>query len=330
MGGLDHVLQGKLPPVMIGCPYCGALILPGTMACNKVTIEQIPGGCAICPSCKGHVGLKAIFEAAMEAGWVAPPMEGPPPGLENVPAKFLDLGYVYAPYVPLVVTPAFVDIDTASHKSMVEKYSSKLVKQEYYGKLSVPDCGKPFPPLPSPKEMIEGLTKTPAMKEALDDLALTTKDELELAPLMDDPAALTAKMVEIAKAKGYDVQPHSIFETLIGASAIQLADTMKALKDEMNKHTNVVGPGPTSPPTPWPGSKVKAVDTAALEEEEAKAKTKAKLKSYWGAGKAHMKETGHQVVYKGLGAYCQVCGMIWGEVEPPEPEYESFMEGDDD
>lgn len=52
--------------------------------------------------------------------------------------SFLDAGYVYAPYVPLQVTPTFYNPDTFKlSKGMRTRYASKMLRPEYYGVLTV-------------------------------------------------------------------------------------------------------------------------------------------------------------------------------------------------
>ena len=51
-------------------------------------------------------------------------------------ASFMDAGYVYAPYVPLQVTPTFLDPATFEFKKgMRTRYAKKLVNSSYYGKI---------------------------------------------------------------------------------------------------------------------------------------------------------------------------------------------------
>jgi len=52
--------------------------------------------------------------------------------------SFLDAGYVWAPYVPLQVTPTFLDpSDMGFRKGMRTRYARKLVRQDYYGQVVV-------------------------------------------------------------------------------------------------------------------------------------------------------------------------------------------------
>jgi hypothetical protein len=53
-------------------------------------------------------------------------------------SSFLDAGYVYAPYVPLQVTPTFLDPDDFTfRKGLRTRYAKKLLRPEYYGVMTV-------------------------------------------------------------------------------------------------------------------------------------------------------------------------------------------------
>lgn len=52
--------------------------------------------------------------------------------------SFLDAGYVWAPYIPLQVTPTFLDpADFSFRKGLRTRYAKKLLRPEYYGQVSV-------------------------------------------------------------------------------------------------------------------------------------------------------------------------------------------------
>ena len=52
--------------------------------------------------------------------------------------NFLDSGYVYAPYVPLQVTPTFMDPDDFTFRKGVRtRYATKMLRSEYYGVINV-------------------------------------------------------------------------------------------------------------------------------------------------------------------------------------------------
>lgn len=51
---------------------------------------------------------------------------------------YLDAGYVWAPYIPLQVTPTFLDPnDFSFRKGLRTRYAKKLLRSEYYGQLRV-------------------------------------------------------------------------------------------------------------------------------------------------------------------------------------------------
>ena len=52
--------------------------------------------------------------------------------------NFLDAGYVYAPYVPLQVTPTFMEPnDFTFRKGVRTRYATKMLRNEYYGVITV-------------------------------------------------------------------------------------------------------------------------------------------------------------------------------------------------
>ena len=52
--------------------------------------------------------------------------------------SFLDAGYVYAPYVPLQVTPTFLDPDDFTfRKGLRTRYAKKMLRNEYYGLITL-------------------------------------------------------------------------------------------------------------------------------------------------------------------------------------------------
>ena len=53
-------------------------------------------------------------------------------------SSFLDAGYVYAPYIPLQVTPTFLDPDDFTfRKGLRTRYAKKMLRPEYYGAVTV-------------------------------------------------------------------------------------------------------------------------------------------------------------------------------------------------
>jgi hypothetical protein len=56
--------------------------------------------------------------------------------------SYLDAGYVYAPYVPLQLTPTFHDPDDGKYKKALRtRYSKKMLRPEYYGKVTIQNMG---------------------------------------------------------------------------------------------------------------------------------------------------------------------------------------------
>ena len=55
-------------------------------------------------------------------------------------AGFLDTGFVYAPYVPLVTTPTiFEPEDFTPRKGVMHRAATQMVRPEYYGRIVVTD-----------------------------------------------------------------------------------------------------------------------------------------------------------------------------------------------
>lgn len=53
-------------------------------------------------------------------------------------SSFLETGYVYAPYVPLIVTPTiFSPDDFTPRKAVMTRYAKKMVRSDFYGKVVV-------------------------------------------------------------------------------------------------------------------------------------------------------------------------------------------------
>jgi hypothetical protein len=54
--------------------------------------------------------------------------------------SFLETGYVYAPYVPLIVTPTiYAPEDFTPRKGVMTRYAKKLVRSDFYGSVTVMD-----------------------------------------------------------------------------------------------------------------------------------------------------------------------------------------------
>ena len=58
-------------------------------------------------------------------------------------ANFLETGAVYAPYVPLIMTPLVYDpVNFTPRKGVMTRYAKKMVRPEFYGKVIVADVDK--------------------------------------------------------------------------------------------------------------------------------------------------------------------------------------------
>jgi hypothetical protein len=54
--------------------------------------------------------------------------------------SYLETGYVYAPYVPLIVTPTiFAPEDFTPRKGVMTRYGKKMVRADFYGSVTVLD-----------------------------------------------------------------------------------------------------------------------------------------------------------------------------------------------
>jgi hypothetical protein len=52
--------------------------------------------------------------------------------------SYLETGYVYAPYVPLIVTPTiFAPEDFTPRKGVMTRYGKKMVRNDFYGTVTV-------------------------------------------------------------------------------------------------------------------------------------------------------------------------------------------------
>ena len=55
-------------------------------------------------------------------------------------SNFLETGAVYAPYVPLIMTPLVYDpSDFTPRKGVMTRYAKKMIRPEFYGKINVAD-----------------------------------------------------------------------------------------------------------------------------------------------------------------------------------------------
>jgi hypothetical protein len=54
--------------------------------------------------------------------------------------QFLETGAVYAPYIPLIMTPLVYDPETFTpRKGIMTRYAKTMVRPEFYGKVYVND-----------------------------------------------------------------------------------------------------------------------------------------------------------------------------------------------
>jgi hypothetical protein len=55
---------------------------------------------------------------------------------------FLESGYIYAPYVPLILTPViYAQEDFTPRKGVMTRYGKKMVRSDFYGTVTVLDMG---------------------------------------------------------------------------------------------------------------------------------------------------------------------------------------------
>jgi hypothetical protein len=55
-------------------------------------------------------------------------------------SNFLETGAVYAPYVPLIMTPLVYDpTNFTPRRGVMTRYAKKMVRPEFYGKIYVKD-----------------------------------------------------------------------------------------------------------------------------------------------------------------------------------------------
>jgi hypothetical protein len=58
-------------------------------------------------------------------------------------SQFLEAGAVYAPYVPLLMTPLVYDPETFTpRKGLMTRYAKKMIRPEFYGKIFISDVGQ--------------------------------------------------------------------------------------------------------------------------------------------------------------------------------------------
>ena len=55
-------------------------------------------------------------------------------------SNFLETGAVYAPYVPLIMTPLVYDpSDFTPRKGVMTRYAKKMIRPEFYGTIAIKD-----------------------------------------------------------------------------------------------------------------------------------------------------------------------------------------------
>ena len=58
-------------------------------------------------------------------------------------SNFLETGAVYAPYVPMIMTPLVYDpVNFTPRKGVMTRYAKKMVRPEFYGLVIVADVDK--------------------------------------------------------------------------------------------------------------------------------------------------------------------------------------------
>jgi len=58
-------------------------------------------------------------------------------------SQFLEAGAVYAPYVPLLMTPLVYDPETFTpRKGLMTRYAKKMIRPEFYGKIFISDVSQ--------------------------------------------------------------------------------------------------------------------------------------------------------------------------------------------
>ena len=55
-------------------------------------------------------------------------------------SQFLETGAVFAPYIPLIMTPLVYDpVSFTPKKGIMTRYAKKMVRPDFYGKLTIFD-----------------------------------------------------------------------------------------------------------------------------------------------------------------------------------------------
>jgi hypothetical protein len=58
-------------------------------------------------------------------------------------SQFLETGAVFAPYIPLIMTPLVYDpVSFTPRKGIMTRYAKKMVRPDFYGKLVIQDLNE--------------------------------------------------------------------------------------------------------------------------------------------------------------------------------------------
>ena len=58
-------------------------------------------------------------------------------------SQFLETGAVFAPYIPLIMTPLVYDpISFTPRKGIMPRYAKKMVRPDFYGKVYIQDLNE--------------------------------------------------------------------------------------------------------------------------------------------------------------------------------------------
>jgi hypothetical protein len=58
-------------------------------------------------------------------------------------SQFLETGAVFAPYIPLIMTPLVYDPSTFTpRKGIMTRYAKKMVRPDFYGKVIIADLNE--------------------------------------------------------------------------------------------------------------------------------------------------------------------------------------------
>jgi hypothetical protein len=60
-------------------------------------------------------------------------------------SQFLETGAVFAPYIPLIMTPLLYDPETFTpRKGLMTRYAKKMLRSEFFGKVEVADLNNSY------------------------------------------------------------------------------------------------------------------------------------------------------------------------------------------